>query len=343
MVVDVLKARLGMGDGRRQYTDIESVRDLDDVSDPSTTDNQSKTTAREVAADHPYAAIIAAVVAFVAGGLGLMYTLRLAPDVLTSKWTWIGTGGLLYTGFVYRRGWRARDRNVTQYDTLTLKMNGEETTYKGTFVDLAGRAPAFIPIKGWDRWGHAPKPYLNADLGAAMVDSFQAHKMTEDSPAVIRLEPGEYGDLMSMTDSDWGGTHITQETSGLKPDPHGNQTSLYATFPEFDDERANSLAEQLQQVERDYHDVRQEADSLMRRNRNLKERLNEPIEDEVDSRIGQLERLSHAADGRRPRRRNGDTENGHRTDWRGTGTVGASAAEQELQAVEEEVSGDDDD
>lgn len=337
MVFEALQARLGMGGRQRRFIDIESVRDLEDISDPETTEDESDTSLLEWAGQHPGWAILSAVLTVLVVGLVARYTLRFAPALITNPWSYVIGGTLLVGWYIYRRGWRARDKNVTKWDELSLKSNGESTTYKGRYIDLPGRSAAFIPIKGWSGLFSKPRPYANGELAAGMNQSFDPWEMDDDKAAVIRLEPGERGNLIGVTDTEWGGKKIVQETGGLEPDPHGNHTSLKCSLPEFGDKRAEALKEQIEQITSDYYDAVEEVEALQRRNRELKDRMNEPIDDQMNRRIEEHERIAATR----------GVSRGHsipnvppkaREDWRGTGSMDPN--EKELQEVKEELTDD---
>ncbi len=334
MALESLQARLGFGPRSRKYIDIESVRELQEISDPETTQDESSTGLREWADRHPAAAIFGFIVVVFGGLLLLRYTARFATALVTNPWTYATVTGIVFVGIVFRTGWRRRDTQVTNYEELQLKIDGDATAYKGTYIDLPGEALAFIPIKGWSGLLKSPRPYSNAEIAAGMNQSFKPHRINDDEPAVIRLEPGGHGSLLGETDTEWGGKRLVQETGGLKPDPHGNYTSLYCTLPDFDDQRANALAEQLQQLKKDFSNAQAEIDDLERRFRNERDRMSNPVDEEVERRISQFGAMADAV-------RTRGTHGGHNTkqeDWRGSGSM--SLDQQELQEVEEELKDD---
>lgn len=342
MVFESLQARLGMGGAQRQFVDLESARDLEDISDPETTTDESSTALREWAATHPGWAVVLGLGSLIALGLFVRWSARFAVGFVTSPWTYVTLASVTVLGLTFRRGWRSRDSQITTYDELHLKTGRTTRSYKGRYVELTGRADAFVAIKGWSGIFNSPNPYQNGEIAAGMGESFDPWSLEEDAPAVIRLEPGENGTLVGISDTEWGGKKIVQETNGLVPDPDGNYTSLRCTLPEFDDERVDGLRKQNEQMTKDLRDSREEIDALQRRNRNLKDRMNEPITEEVEERIGQFERLSYAAGGG-PSRRGGsgghDTPRQPRPDYKGNG---AMTADDELQQVEEELKDDED-
>lgn len=340
-VLEGLQARLGIGGRRRRFVDLESARDLEDISDPETVDDESSTSLREWAALHPGYALVAAIVLFVTVGLILRWSAELAVGVITNPWTYVVIGAAIALSWAARKGWRWRDAQVTGYDELLLKTGGDSKSYKGRYIELTGRANAFVPIKGWSGLLSKPRPYQNAEIAAGMNESFDPWQLHEEGAAVIRLEPGERGTLVGVSNTEWGGKRIVQETSGIEPDPHGNYSSIRCTLPKFDDERVDGLREQVEQLTSDYNDARDEINALQRRNRNLTDKMNEPIDEQMNSRIDEYERLAEVADGRRRRSREGDSPPiGVNEDWRGTGRM--TPSERELQEVEEEVSDDDD-
>ncbi|QZP37084.1 hypothetical protein [Halobaculum magnesiiphilum] len=342
MALDALRTRLGIGGRRRRFIDIEDVRDLEEISDPETTSDESGTSVREWAMRHPAWAVVSGLALLIAGGLLVRFTARFTVTLVTSPWTYAAIGAALVLGYTYRNGWRRRDTQVTDWDELTLKQGGDSVAYKGRFVELSGRADAFIPIKGWSGVFSSPRPYANGEIAAGLNESFDPWQMDESKAAIIRLEPGENGSLVSISDTEWGGKKIVQETNGVKPDPTGNHTSLQCSLPDFGDERANELREQLEQLMSDLHDAWGENDALRRRNRNLKERMNEPIEDELEQRIGQYERLAAVSSISRGRGRSrGETVPPKpRADFAGNGSAASNGADAEFQQVEEELSDD---
>lgn len=339
-MLEGLQTRLGINTHRRRFVDLESARDLEDISDPETTDDESSTSLREWAKLHPGWAILATIVVVVVVGLVLRWSAQLAVGIITSPWTYVVIAAALVLGWTFRKGWRWRDQQVTDYDELHLKTGDGTRSYKGRYIELVGKTDAFVPIKGWSGLWSSPRPYQNAEIAAGMNESFDPWEVEGEEAAVIRLEPGEHGTLTGISDTEWGGKKVVQETSSIEPDPNGNYTSLKCTLPEFDDQRVDGLREQVEQLRDDLGDAREEIDALRRRNRNLTDRMHDPIDEQMDSRIDQYERLAHVADGRRRPRTEDGTLVEPREDWRGPGTM--SANEKELKEVEEEVSDDDD-
>jgi len=338
VALESLQARLGLRQNSRRYIDLESVRELEEISNPETTGDESSTGLREWADRHPAAAIFGLIVVVFGGLLLLRYTARFATTLVTNPWTYATIIGIGILGFTFRTGWRKRDQRVTQYDELQLKIGEDATAYKGKWIDLPGKASAFIAIKGWSGLLASPRPYQNGEIAAALDQSFDPRRIEEAGAAVIRLEPGQHGSLLGITDTEWGGKRIVQETGGLEVDPNGNRTSLRCTLPDFGDERANAVAEQLEQVKKDYSDAQAEIDDLERRMRNLRDRMSEPIEDEVERRIEQHQRIAAAAGGSRGRQSPSGVPPVARDDWQGTGST--EVKQNELQEVKDELTDD---
>lgn len=333
-----LKARIGIGGRNRRYVDVETVADLEDISDPETTEDETWTSLRERAGEHPLLALLVGFVGLLVGGVFLFWTARLVPGLLTNQWTYISLGGAGIALFSYKKGWSGHRDRVSSWDELELDMNGEATCYKGVFLDdFPGEALGFIPIKGWRGGGHQAVPYTNGDLGAAMTESFNSYRIGDDDAAIIKLLPDE----VSVTNTDWG-TRVIQRTDGLEPDPDSNHATLRATHPTYDDDRANDLAEQLETVTEDYYDALDEVRSLKRRIMDLRERYNEPIEDEVQRRMDDIKEFEAIRSGRAGR----SQKQQDRRDWNGVSTIGPMTnghdAQSELEEVEEEVTPDDD-
>lgn len=339
MAFENLKARLGIGGRTRQYVDVESVRDLEDVSDPETVEDESHTSIREWAAQHKVLTVVLGLVGTLVVGIALFWAARIAPGVLFNENTLRVAVVATVFGVGYRYGWQNRGERHFGWDELNLKMNGKALAMKGVYIDdLPSDADGFIPIKGWRYGAHKAVPYTNGDLGAAMVESYNAYMMGDDDAAIIRLRPTE----TEVAETDWG-TRVIAETGGLEPDPDGNHTSLKATYPDYDDDRANELAAQLDQVTIDYYDVVEENQGLRRRVKELKDRLTDPIEDEVDKRINQFAKMRDAVHGHRRRRDDTDGVGPQPHDFKGNGTTppASSASQQETEEVEQEVSSDD--
>lgn len=342
MAFESLQARLGMGGTKRQFVDLDSARDLEDISDPETTDDESSTSLREWAATHPGWAVVLTIASLITLGLFIRWSARFAVGLVTSPWTYVTLGAATVLGLTFRRGWRSRDRQMTDYDELHLKTGRTTRAYKGRYVELTGRADAFVPIKGWDGVFNSPQPYQNEEIAAGMGESFDPWALNEEAAAVLRLEPGEHGTLVGISDTEWGGKKVVQETNGVVPDPDGNYTSLRCTLPEINDERVDGLREQNEQMMQDLRDAEGEIDALQRRIRNLKDRMNEPISDEVEERIEMVERLNYAAGGGAQRHRGkssaDDVPPRYKPDFQGNGSMNDDT---ELQDVEEELKDDD--
>ncbi|NHX37817.1 MULTISPECIES: hypothetical protein [Halolamina] len=340
MVLESLQARLGIVGRQRKFVNLESARELEDISDPETVEDESSVSLREWADRHPAAAVVLGLGSLLAAGLMVRWGARFAIGALRSPWTYATVAALLILGWVYRYGWRRRDSQVTELDELQLKMGGSSKAYKGRHVELPGEANAFIPIKGWSGILSSPKPYRNGEIAAGLGISLDPRRADEDGAAVIRLEPGEYGSLVGVSDTEWGGTKIVQETNSITADPGGNYTSLRCTLPEFDDARVDGLRKQNEQMANDLSDAKEEINVLQRRLQNTRERMNKPIEESVNDRIETHERLSAASRGR-PRQQQTSPEVGPkpRQDFQGNGSM---SADTELQQVEEELKDDED-
>lgn len=93
----------------------------------------------------------------------------------------------------------------------------------------------------------------------------------------------------------------------------------------------------------DYYDVVEENQGLRRRVKELKNRLTDPIEDEVDKRIDQFAKMRDAVHGHRRRQDDTDSVGPRPHDFQGNGSTAATngASQKETEQVEQEVSSDD--
>lgn len=338
MAFEALKARVGLGGRHRQYVNIETVRDLEDISDPESVEDDSKSGFREWASTHPVLATILGAVGLIVVVIFLFWMTRIVPGMLTNPLLWKAGAVGIFGVFAYRKGWKGHRKRVSDWDELELMMDGKAVSYKGVYLDdFPGKADGFIPIKGWRKGGHQAIPYKNAELGAALVESFNTFRMKDDAASVIRLKPTE----AEVTHTDWG-TRVVQRTGGLEPDREGEHTTLECTLPDYDDDRANELAEQLEQVTDDYYDAMGEVQGLQRRIANLKDRLNEPIDEEVQKRIREHQDMRSAIHGDQRQRQTAPSVGPRpRDDFIGTGTLENGHKDSEIEEVEEELTNDD--
>jgi len=157
-----------MSTDHRKFVDLNSARDLEDISDPETTSDESSTSLREWAAMHPGWAVLLTLGSLILAGLLIRWGARFAIGALRSPWTYAALLALAVLGYVYRTGWRRRDSQVTDYDELHLKTGRTTRSYKGRYVELTGKADAFVPIKGWSGIFSSPTPYRNGEIAAGL-------------------------------------------------------------------------------------------------------------------------------------------------------------------------------
>lgn len=326
---------LGFEGSYQRYPDLESVRDLEEISDPHTLEDESQRSLGEWISDHKIQAAALGLLAVVATGLVVTLAWHYVPIIVGN--TWVQLAALLTAVFVVGRknGWNANQSRVEDIDELELQNLHEETmqSVKGVLLD-GGAIPRFIPIKGYRKPGMRPAPYKAAELDPGVLDRVNG-SVDPDLPAIIRLHPE-----WTTTKDTATGKRVVQQTKGLDADPttggkEAGMAVLRASPPDFAPEaKVRRINKKMEQTATEKKKLKQQTQQQEQTIDRLREELNRPVDERADEYLSQIERLMYADKGRNPP---GNRRNGHDDDRK----VTTSGTDDELEQVQEEVSVDD--
>ena len=324
---------LGLSGSHQRYPDVESVRDLEEISRPDTIDDDTVTPWREWIAENKIPAVAFGLLATVAVALVGAFARQYIPLLVTNQWFQLG--GLLIGVYVLgrRSGWNANQSRVEEIDELNLQIGDYQETYAGTYIDGGQtKPPAFVPVKGFRKLSRRPKPYTVADVDPSVLERAEGN-VDPDAAVVIRLHP-----QFTTTTSTLTGDDVVQLTGGLDPAPNPEQWAdgmavLKATPPELAaPEDVRQITETNERLATEKRELKKQKQEMAQRIRSLRQQMNKP----VDERLGEhIERHKDLGDAYRGRRRNG-----HRDDH-SNGRATTRGPDEELEQVGEEVSADD--
>lgn len=304
MGLERLKTAVGFSHPARRYNSVEDVRDLEEISDPSRTDDETNTTWREWVGENAWLVLAGTALAIATVALLAVYAAQLLPAIVSNPFVQVGAlcVAVAYVGF--RSGQSNYADSITSVDRLELSMEDEHLELPGVYVDGAGDANFFVPIKGFRGRSYRAKPYTHADLGMGLTDQQQKTNVDPDDPVTIRLHP-QFQSPPKQTD--WG-TVVGQRTDGLEVDESGTQSTLYASMPTFGSSQVAELERELQQQHDEVEFQRNRAERLRRRLDTLLQLIDEDHELAMDRFLNSYERIESAREGdrRTERDRDGD-------------------------------------
>lgn len=336
------KERLGLGGRMRQFLSIEDVKDLEEVSDPTTLEDETATSWREWAGENRLLVIAGSLLGLFTLGFLFMQFQRFAPMLYENIWVRRGAVAALIAGWAYRKGrYRAR-AEVEERHRLTLNIGDRVVPVLGRHVQTSGEADLFIPIKGFRRKGHKPVPYKVDDLGPAMADLYSKRGVSGDDAAIIRLHP----EFTRVEQTDFG-TVVSVDTNSLEADDQGRVSTIKTTIPDHNDERMTQMAQQLEELSEQLQHEKMMKEKFRTQRDDALSLADEPVDDRVDAFL-QKHHAFLSAERRGGKRTMTSEEESTPEDFAGTGlaginsTNGHSTDESVLESVEEEVTADND-
>lgn len=145
---------------------------------------------------------------------------------------------------VFAIGMRVQRKQIFGLHKQTFKLEDGTIAMYGKIVKTPNGERAFVPIRGFDLYGLRRNEMTLADLGRRFPHLLSKQAREADSPARIRLTDGLY----SESDT-WIGREGVVHTSGLKMDPFGKHTDVYAAPPNtVDHEEFRGLTEEVEKV-----------------------------------------------------------------------------------------------
>lgn len=326
---------LGFEGSYQRYPDLDSVRDLEEISDPHTLEDESQRGIREWISDHKVQAVAFGILGLAAVALLLSFAWHYIPIIVGN--TWVQLAGLLTGVFILGRknGWKANQRRVEDIDELELQNLHDDTLLAVKGVVLPeGDVPMFVPIKGYRKPGMRPTPYKAVELDPSVVDRVNGG-VDPDLPAIVRLHP----EFTTIQETDTG-TRVVQQTKGLEADrttggEQAGMSVLVAARPDFaPKEKVREINEKMTKVAEQKKGLKQEFQQARETIKRQREELYRPVDERVDEELQRTERMIYANRGRPP---SGDHTNGRNDDRK----VTTSGPDKELEQVQEEVSVDD--
>lgn len=324
---------LGFEGSHQRYPDIESVREFEEVSDPTAVEDESASSIREWIADNTVTAISFGLLATFLIALMLAFGGKYLPLIIGNRW--VQLGAILSGVFVFgrRNGWKANQKRLGDIDELHLQLPDHQKSFRGVIIEGGtGVPPAFIAVKGYRKPGMRPQPYTVADIDPGALERADG-RVDPDAPAVIRLQ----SKYTTVTDTDTG-KRAVQLASGIDPDPDaesgdGRLTVLVASAPDIADKekvrKINNENSRLLEKKKNLKNQLQEKDQTVRR---LREEVHEPVKERVDEYLQNQERLMYASRGQKhPDDRTSSDDR----------KITTSGTDKELEQVAEEVSADD--
>lgn len=334
----------GVDNRERRYLSIQDLREFEDITDPRTVEDDSRTTVRGWAAENAVLAValslIATLTVFVLG----YYAMQFAPGVVTNPWVQRGAVAVTLVVLAYRYGWRKHAGIVDRRDRLDLKVNGRVIPMVGKYLRTTGEADAFVPIKGFRTAGHRPRPYTLDDLSPVLADT-AATGSDGSVPAAILLHP-RYSE---REDTDYGSVTVV-DSGDLDLARSGGLAVLRTTIPPKDESKLNDLANQLEKTERERDHAETMAKKYRQQRNKALEMASEPLDDQMDRIMGWYVNLDLARSGRRTGGDEFRPNSIDMDDFKGTGfrpkvpagQNNGSDMDEIMDEVEDEVTDDDD-
>lgn len=318
---------LGFEGSHQRYVDVNSVRDLEDISDPHTLEDETQRTWREWLSDNKITGVAFGMLGLVGMIVVLLFAREFIPLIIGN--VWVQRGVVLVGVYIWgrRNGWRANQSRIEDIDEANLQYeSGNQKTVKGVILDR-DETTRFIPFKGYRTPGMKPQPYTAAEIDPSILERADG-RVDPSLPAIIRMDE----DFVSIQDTESGG-RLVQLTSGLVPDPEsgGKETGLTvlkAAPPETaPPEKVREITETNMQLAEDKKRLKKESRQKDQTIDRLRDEKNRPVDERHDELIDKHQRLR--PDGRR------------RTDNSKNGRTASSGVDETVERVHEEVSSDD--
>lgn len=283
MTFNRIKSLLGAGGHAPNYLSGE-FRTLEDISDPETWEDETKTDWKEFISKNKWPITVLALFGISLSAYFSYILIEVSTGIVQNIW-FQRTAVLATTaGTAYFAG-RSQQRNILRrLDWLVLmKDNGGVTFYLGYYREgNETEAPLFVPVKGFTLKGHRSKPYRVQEVSVELARKHKKRNGDEDDVAVIRLHP-EYA-VESKTD--WGMV-VGQLTNGLDLDV-GNESNLQASRPEnvADEDALQETKSAIRDLQQELQNAADDAQKYKRlykqEKKDAQKRRDEIISDFVD-------------------------------------------------------------
>lgn len=286
---DKIKSEFDIPVADKRYAGDEHTP-LSEIADPTTRQDETSTSVREWAGENQALAGLLTFLGFIALGVMLYLTLKLAPEVLSNPWLHRGLVAAALVGGAYVAATKGTLSRFTQYDWLILTRAGIGTPqfFLGYYVPSdEDRRPLFVPVKGFTFWGHRSEVYTIKEIAPNLAQKREKADLDSSHPGVIRLN-SRFGGVAQT----WIGRVFVQLSSGLSLDPFAQDSTLKASEPDLADEDALDEFEiELEDQRREIRNLRQSVSRERQRRRQAHEQATMRREEIIEEFVEDHERL----------------------------------------------------
>lgn len=297
MAFERTKDIFGYDDRSRRFPN-QNDRDLEDVSDPHTIQDDSRRTFREYLYRYRWHVLGVFSLGLAIVGILIVYASRFVPELLGNIWIQRSLVLISIFGAGFVMGNRSTKGSLEQRDELVLYGPNGITRYLGELKTAStGNFPVFEAIKGYSLMGLRSHKYTIGDLDPELArQANRAHRNLDD-PVRIRLHPG----MTEITKTDTGRV-AGQLSAGISLDPFGTESNAVATLPKMADEsHLQNLTEKLNELEDKLESQKDLADVYRRqRNKAVKE-AKQDTEDTLESYVDFYRKIGEIQSRRRVR------------------------------------------
>jgi len=331
MALTRIKTVLGYDPTWKRYHSGE-YNSLEDIADPETWSDETRTTWRDWIGQSRGNQALVAVLAILGVGLVVYFSqlfIKLSTGLLSNRIFQVGAGSAVLVFVTYAYATKAQRQRFDKLDWLLLpKDGGGVVRYLGYYREGdATDAPLFVPVKGF-RWnGHKAEPYRIYEVSSELARRYKNTNRDPEDVAVIRLEPDTV--RISHTES---GTVICQQTTELKLDEFGNESTLKAPVSEqqADTDAVQDLKLTLDDVREEKADWKAKASKFERQKNEWKSEATERRDKIIEEFIQNHGQLASVYQPRSQRRQNGTDADEL-----------APATQTDMQQIDQELSYDD--
>ncbi len=285
---------------------------LDEIADPETWADETRTTWRDWVSQSRGNQALVAVAMMLGVGLVVYFSqlfIRLSTGLLSNTIFQVLAGSAVLVGVTYVYAISAQRDRFEELDWLVLpKDDGGVIRFLGYYREGDNtEAPLYVPVKGFRRSGHKAEPYRVYEISGELAQKYKQTNRDPEDVAVIRLQPEQARVTHTET-----GTVIVQPTTKLKLDEFGNESCLKAPVSE---QQADTDA--VQDLKRSLDDLRTEVSGLKedltkeeRLKREAKKNAEKRRQEIINEFLNNSEKAAEAFRPRDRRRQSEDTDDG---------------------------------
>lgn len=256
----------------------------DDVSDPHTLEDETRTSWRGWMAENKELTALFTILGFVGIVLLTMWGAQLAPGILTNKYLHYGLVGIVATTAIYLGGVRSALGRLTRFDWLVLVRKRNPTIFLGYhFPSDEADHDIFVPVKGFSLFGHRDHVLTVAEVSSEAARSYENMGRSGDDPATIALHNKFAGVAHTAF-----GTIVTQPSTGIALNNPRGEALLKAELPDMAEEgQIQDFKDEIQNTLDELRTNRSKVSSWKRRAQNAeteaRERREEIIEEFISN------------------------------------------------------------